>query len=193
MFIFVINETVAVLKSESFKRQWVVFPVLRMDEFENTFPLLVILVNLFESCFEIVCHFYENDIVSGEKLVFNDGENMVNVENIFCDRRRRQWCFFGQTKQNVGYFPACVLYLIRIEKVNGNTNETEVEFICIARNQFRLFYDNGCYRMVNVNYHLKSIPRCIKHVFNFSNYPYQPSCFELRKPVFSFCVCQKSV
>ena len=104
VFICIINETVSVLETQFFWNLWIVFGVLRIDEFENTFPLFVILVNLFEPCFEIVCHFYENDMVNGEKLVFNDWENMVNVENTFRDRRRRQKCFFGQTKQSVGYY-----------------------------------------------------------------------------------------
>ena len=65
VIIRVINETVAVLKSKSFWNRWNIFFVLRMDELENMFPLFVILVNLFETCFEIIRHFYQNNMVNG--------------------------------------------------------------------------------------------------------------------------------
>ena len=120
VFIYIINETVSVLEAQSFWNWWIVFRVLWIDEFENAFLLFVILVNLFESCLEIVCHFYENYIINGEKLVFNDWENMVNVENTFRNRRRRQKCFFwtNETRRRVLYaaFPACALHLTRMGK-----------------------------------------------------------------------------
>ena len=97
-----------------------------------------------------------------------------------------------ETKRRVLYviFPACPLHLARIEKKKKKTNETKIEFICIVRNQFRLFYDGNGNRMVNVNDHFKSIARCVKRVFNFSDYTYQSRCLELNKSIFNFCVCQ---
>ena len=79
---------------------------------------------------------------------------------------------------------------LELKKINGNTDETEIEFIRITRGRFRLFNDKNGNRMVNVNDHWKSIARRVKHVFNFSDYPYQSSCFEFNKPVFNFCVRQ---
>ena len=54
VFIRIINEAVSVLEAQFFWNWWIVFFVLRMDEFENTFPMFVILVNLLETRFEIV-------------------------------------------------------------------------------------------------------------------------------------------
>ena len=88
--------------------------------------------------------------------------------------------------------PACVSHRARIEK-KGNTDETEIEFIRITRGQFPLFYDGNGNRMVNINDHLKSIAKRVKHMFNFSDYLYQYNCFEFNKPVFNFCVCQTTV
>ena len=105
VFIRVINQTVAVLKSEFFKRRWVVFPVfMRVEEIKNSFLLFVIQVNLFETCFEIIRPFYQNNMVNGEKFVFDNGMNMVRVENVFGGCGRYHWCLNGQMKQNVGYY-----------------------------------------------------------------------------------------